>query len=173
MLCHPYCDITHDFAPGINLKNFRPPQWSTVIDCLKSLCDLRRSFLRWEVRQPWICLQQLSMRTYRLSATLRSPFHEDGKEDHFWTFKLKRWSRDMLRSQQIYLPDGLFHQPKLWVLCNVLRNSGFFSQFLHSWQSLPKAFRTIINPWKFSFHFIIVHRKRLAANPKAKVFPPT
>ena len=87
-----------------------------------------------------------------------------------WTFKLKRWSRDMLRSQQIYLPDGLFHQPKL---CNVLRNSGFFSQFLHSWQSLQKAFRTIINPWKFSFHFIIVYRKRLAANLKAKVISPT
>ena len=42
VLCHFSCDITHEFTPRINLKNFSPSQWSTLIDCLKSLWDLRR-----------------------------------------------------------------------------------------------------------------------------------
>ena len=46
----------------------------------------------------------------------------------------KSWSRDM----QINLPGGLLHQPKL---CIIFRHPGFFSQPLHSWQSLPKSFR--------------------------------
>ena len=73
-----------------------------------------------------------------------------------WGLHIKSWSWYMFRGRQMNLPDGLLHQPKLF---NVLRHSSFFSRFLHSWQSLPKAFRAIVDSWKFSFHFIIVHKK--------------
>ena len=67
-----------------------------------------------------------------------------------WRLNIKSWSRNTLWGMQIYLPYCLPNQPRL---CNVLRNSGFFNQLLHSWQSLPKAFRAIINSWKFSSPF--------------------
>ena len=43
----------------------------------------QRNPLRWEVRQPWICSrhQQRSMHSWRLSTTLWSLCHEEGKED--------------------------------------------------------------------------------------------
>ena len=42
MLCHLSCDFTHEFTSRIKHKNFQPPQLPTLIDCLKSLRDLRR-----------------------------------------------------------------------------------------------------------------------------------
>ena len=37
ILCHLPCDIAQEFTPRINLKYFRLSQWSTLINCLKSL----------------------------------------------------------------------------------------------------------------------------------------
>ena len=80
-----------------------------------------------------------------------------------WRFNIKSWSRDMLWSRQINLPDGLPHQPKLWI---IFWHSSFFSQPLHSCQALPKAFRARVDSLKFPLHFIIVYKKRFAAIPK-------
>ena len=44
MFCHFSRDVTHEFMPRNNLKNFWQSQWSTFIDSLKSFWDPRKIF---------------------------------------------------------------------------------------------------------------------------------
>ena len=60
MLWHFSSDITHEFMPKINLKNFWPSQWSRLIDCLKSLWDLCQKSLE---ERGWAPLNLLTTST--------------------------------------------------------------------------------------------------------------
>ena len=60
MLWHFSSDITHEFMPKINLKNFWPSQWSRLIDCLKSLWDLCQKSLE---ERGWAALNLLATST--------------------------------------------------------------------------------------------------------------
>ena len=82
------------------------------------------------------------MHIYRLSS-LSGACHKEGKEDQLDELHLETqhqsWSRDMLSGRQISLPDGLLDQLKL------CRYFSFLSQLLRCGQSLPKAFRAILD----------------------------
>ena len=126
-------DITHEFMPKINLKNFGPSQWSTLTDCLKSLQDLRKFF--WGDRFSSLESACNINNSQCISVEFPQPcshfvMREEKKfslASCIWRFDIKSLSQDMLQGWRINLPDGLLHQPKL---CNLLRHSGFFSQLL-------------------------------------------
>ena len=155
MLCHLPCDITHEFTPKINLKNFWPSQWSSLTDCLKSSYEPQKNLLRWEVQQTWICLQHQQLSIAFSRPYSRFVIREEKKislMNCIWRFHIKSWSLDLLQGRQINLPDGLLHQPKL---CIIFRYSSFFSQLLHCSQSLPKSSGTMKDSWKFSYRFLL------------------
>ena len=155
-LCHFSCDTNHEFTPRIKLNNFWPSQWSTLIDCLKSLWDLRE-ILRHERLSSLESACNINNCQCVLVdfLTFRKPVMRKEKKislmNCIWRFNIRCWSWDMLRgSQEIREMACLISQ-------SVLGYFSFLSQRLYSWQSLSKAssgcsrFLNVFFPFYFVF----------------------